>query len=436
MNVRDDARTVSPLIKLIRLLNLLLFLSAACAPSTESPVPVIEAGAPSPTPFQPQPGEYDSPFDFLPTPRIPVDGTSTGTPPVVRLSPMPTSPLPDFPILNLSVDINPLTGLPPSDPVLLERRPLAVKVSNYPREIRPQFGLTLADQVFEYYIEWGDTRFIAIYYGDNAKQVGPVRSGRYFDEHITRMYHAFYVFNFADPRELNYFKDSDLQPFLVTPGCPECTCPPFFVFNPNKLADQNHLATYYDTTRSSACTAKKGVNNSRQPIRNGFFSELIPHSDYKVTRIYTNFSPGDYHYWDYNPQTLKYLRFQETVSINTLEGVTEAYAPLTDAMTSQQVNAENVVILYVSHTFSNTFNAEDEVYNINLIDSGKAFVFRDGIAVPARWYRAEMDQPLFLTTVDGSPIFLRPGRTFYEVIGASSTSYQDEDGWHFQFQTP
>ena len=41
----------------------------------------------------------------------------------------------------------------PSDPSLLERRPLAIKVANYPRYIRPQSGLTLADNIFEYYIE-------------------------------------------------------------------------------------------------------------------------------------------------------------------------------------------------------------------------------------------------------------------------------------------
>jgi hypothetical protein len=431
---RDDARSFFLFLKLIGLLSLFPLLSAACAPADGGLVFVTVAAAASSTPFQP--GQPDSPFEALVTPRVPVESTPDFTLlKEANLTPSPTFSIPDFP-LNLIVDINPLTGQPPSDPVLLERRPLAVKVSNYPREIRPQFGLTLADQVFEYYIEWGDTRFIAIFYGNDARQVGPVRSGRFFDEHVTRMYHAFYVFNFADPRELDYFRESDLLNFLVTPGCPQCTCPPFFVFNPNKLADENHLTSYFDTTRFYDCNAKKGVNNSRQAIRNGFFSELIPHSEYELKRIYTYYSTRDYHYWEYDPQTRKYFRFQETVTINREAGVTETYAPLMDALTGQQVNADNVVTLFVSHTFSNKYNAEDEVYNINLINSGKAYVYRDGIVIPALWVRAEVDQPLFLTTLDGNPIFLRPGRTFYEVIGASSTSYQDEDGWYFQFQTP
>jgi hypothetical protein len=98
---------------------------------------------------------------------------------------------PDFGTLGLL--LNPLTGLPAADPALLDRRPLAIKISNYPRDIRPQYGLNEADVVFEYYIEWGYTRFIGIFYGNDATQIGPVRSGRYFDEHITRMYQAYYV---------------------------------------------------------------------------------------------------------------------------------------------------------------------------------------------------------------------------------------------------
>ena len=43
-----------------------------------------------------------------------------------------------------TVTIDPLTGLPPADPSLLQRRPLAIKVANYPRVFRPQAGLTLA----------------------------------------------------------------------------------------------------------------------------------------------------------------------------------------------------------------------------------------------------------------------------------------------------
>ena len=49
-------------------------------------------------------------------------------------------------------------------------------------------------------------------------------------------------------------------------------------------------------------------------------------------------------------------------------------------MTKEQVTADNVVVIYVSHTFTSQNEQDDEIYHINLVDSGKAFVFRDGIA--------------------------------------------------------
>ena len=124
----------------------------------------------------------------------------------------------NVPAFTLPTSLNPLTGLPPSDPALMDRRPLAIKVANYPRYIRPQSGLTLADNVFEYYIEAGLTRFIAVFYGNNSEWVGPVRSGRYFDENIQRMYHAYLVFKFADPRVEKHLETSDIAPFLVVPS--------------------------------------------------------------------------------------------------------------------------------------------------------------------------------------------------------------------------
>lgn len=414
--------------RLFGLLGLFPLLLAACASS------------PNPGPVYAAPGQSPTPDGFItPTPFQPGAAVNDPPPAASPLPLMPPAPNPassDPRPLNLVVDINPLTGLPPSDPALLERRPLAIKVSNYPRAIRPQYGLTLADQVFEYYIEWGNTRFIAVFYGNDSTQVGPVRSGRFFDEHVARMYNAFLVFNFADPREWNYLKESDLYPFLVIPGCAECACPPFFVSNAKKLPDERHLTSYFDTTRFSDCIAKKGVNNSRQPIRNGFFSEQVPESGYPLGRVYFYYSEQDYSYWEYDSASRSYLRFQETASSDSADGTGGAYAPLMDAATGRQVDAQNVVILYVSHSFSNKYNAEDEVYHIHLINSGRAYVLRDGIAIPAVWRRPEWDQPLFLTTLDGNPIFLRPGRTFYQVIGVTSTSYQDENGWHFQFQTP
>ena len=85
-------------------------------------------------------------------------------------------------------NVNPLTGLVVSDPELLNRRPMFIKVANFPRTGRPHAGLSYADLVFEYYIGEGANRFAAVYYGQDCPQVGPMRSGRLVDAQLAPMY--------------------------------------------------------------------------------------------------------------------------------------------------------------------------------------------------------------------------------------------------------
>ncbi|MHB8808355.1 MAG: DUF3048 domain-containing protein, partial [Anaerolineaceae bacterium] len=101
------------------------------------------------TPAQEIAGEIESSQQVLPTATIPAQG-----------------------------GVNPLTGLPVSDPNILNRMPVMVKVSNYPRSGRPHAGLSFADIVFDYYIGNGTNRFLAVYYGNDSSSIGPVRSGR------------------------------------------------------------------------------------------------------------------------------------------------------------------------------------------------------------------------------------------------------------------
>lgn len=415
---------------------LLFFLLVACLPITPMPAPPL---TPTATPFQPQAGLFDSPYAVsgplfpVPTATLHSDlSASFSQPtPVVNFSPADPQSVPVSVLF-----ANPLTGLPPADPAFLNRRPLAIKIANAPDYIRPQSGLSLADVVFEYYIEWGDTRFIAIFYGNNAERIGPVRSGRFFDEHIVRMYHAFYAFKYADPRVYSYFEGGDLEPFLVVPGG-FGECPPFMKVErrlPTGAIVEDYNSVYFDLTRWAACAAKRKADNTRPLLRNGFFSEKAADSPFPAQRIFTFYSPYNYNYWQYDPSTHKYARYQETS--NALDGKPESYQPLTDALTRQPVTADNVIVLFVPHTFANENQAEDEVYHIELVNSGEAYVFRDGLAYPARWYRTHTDQPLLVTTPWNTPLYLRPGNTFYQVIGVSSTTVQDGADWRFTFQTP
>ncbi|MCB9456834.1 MAG: DUF3048 domain-containing protein [Anaerolineaceae bacterium] len=76
--------------------------------------------------------------------------------------------------------INPLTGLPVSNPDLLNRRPLIIKISNNPAIVRPQSGLNEADIVWEHLLSGGVTRFSAIFLSTDLEHIGPVRSAAWW----------------------------------------------------------------------------------------------------------------------------------------------------------------------------------------------------------------------------------------------------------------
>jgi len=85
---------------------------------------------------------------------------------------------------NFPANVNPLTGLEVADASILERRPIMIKVSNFPREGRPHAGLSAADIVFDYYTGEGANRFLALFYGTDSEQIGPIRSGRLIDRYL------------------------------------------------------------------------------------------------------------------------------------------------------------------------------------------------------------------------------------------------------------
>ncbi|MBK9008874.1 MAG: DUF3048 domain-containing protein [Anaerolineae bacterium] len=415
----------------LAVISVLLFLTGCNAAADHVSAEEIS----SPTPFQPLTNSAsDTPAsDSAPTP---VD-----LPTLAPLLPTPTPflILPQYipadamvPAFTVTSTLNPLTGLPPVDPALLQRRPMAIKVANYPRYMRPQSGLTLADQVFEYYIEDGLTRFIAVFYGNDSEWVGPVRSGRYFDEHVQRMYHAFLVFKFADPRELGYFQGSEFADLLLTPT--NGSCPPFHFLTEREQTVEPYNNSYFNTTLMADCASRGGKDNSPQIIRDGLFDAAPPLAGLGGIKVSTFYSVDSYHYWLYSPQDQQYYRYQETADVR--DGKEGSFAPLVDRVTSQHVHAANVVVMLAYHSFANEYDEDDEVFKIDMTGSGEAYVFRDGVGIPAKWYRTNLDQPLYFATLDGAPIYLRPGITFYEVIGSRSFVDQASGEWNFRHDPP
>jgi len=320
---------------------------------------------------------------------------------------------------NFPADVDPLTGLQAANPVLLQRRPMLIKVSNMPRNVRPQWGLSLADIVFDYYTEEGSTRFAAIFYGNDVSMVGPIRSGRFIDADLVQGYKAIFAFGSAYVAEMQRFNASDFANRMVV----EEPYTPLKRYDPNGF---DYLVV--NTADLSAYATKRGINGV-QNLNAMFFNLPAPAGGQAGTQLYVHYSAATYNRWDYDPVSGKYMRFSDTADVTEV-GQSEQYAALTDRLTDQPVGFDNVVVLYVNHELYSP-----GIYDILLSGSGDAYAFRDGQAYRVQWHRNATDI-VSLTMPDGSPFPFKPGTTCFEVIGLKSTVAQTGQSWRFTHQMP
>ena len=371
------------------------------------------------------------------TPGPTLEPSLTPTPTATRTAtPLPSPTVTLIQAINLPANygpsyypagVNPLTGLVVSDLALLERRPMAIKITNFPRRVRPQSGLNLADLIFEYYIEGGLTRFITIFYGNDSDQVGPVRSGRFFDEHVVRMYNAIFVFASADDRVLETWMESDLLSRLVIPR--PGNCPPLCRDENN--SDYNNL--YANTAELGPYVLRHGLDNNKYDQSGMRFQSIVPWGGELGMDVFVRYSRIDYNHWQYNAGTGLYERYQETED-DTGKG--ESYALMYDDLTGEPVSASNVVVLFVPHE-EYLRSSDTEIVQIHLTGFGSAYIFRDGRAYEANWVRPAEDKPLVLLRSEGSSAFpLKAGRTFFQIISTTSEFSQDGSAWRFLFHAP
>jgi hypothetical protein len=343
-------------------------------------------------------------------------GAPTSTP---TQAPTAVYPAEGYGPSNFPSDVDPLTGLKVVNPALLDRRPMVIKVANLPRDVRPQWGLSLADIVFEYYTEEGTTRFAAVFYGNDAETVGPIRSGRFIDADIVRGYKAVFAFGSAYVAEMDRYTSSDFADRLVVEG-PNS---PMKRYDPSGY---NYLVV--NTADLSAYATAKNMQNTRQNLDGMSFKLDAPAGGQTTKQIIVRHSGSIFNRWDYDASTGKYSRFSDTA--DDFNGNNEQYAQLTDRLTSQPITADNVVVLYVSHELYSP-----NIYDILLSGSGDAYAFRDGQAYQVKWVRGDTDV-VSLTNVDGSPFAFKPGNTWFEVVGVNSTVTQNDQGWRFIHQMP
>lgn len=369
-----------------------------------------------------------------------ITSTSTMTPSPTTTSTPTVSPSPTFtpePVVygpsDFPSNVNPLTGLVVDDESILDRRPIAVKINIVPRTSnRPPWGLAYADIVYDYYHNDGYTRFHAIYYGNDAELVGPIRSGRLPDHELIRMYTSIFAYGSADQIVNSRLLNAEYSNRLILEGR-RSNCPP---------TPENPLCRYdqggYDfllggTQAMSEHISSQGIQNDRQNLDGMSFFGMVPEGGIDGRQIYVRYSGDNYVRWDYDSDTRRYLRFQDNV-YDTGSG--EEYAPLTDRMNNEeQIAVDNVIIIVARHEYYQ--RPPNEIIEILLSGTGKAFAYRDGNKYNVLWNRPTTESVLFLTFPDESTYNFKPGTTWIQIVGEFTQESEIESGiWRYEFRIP
>lgn len=344
--------------------------------------------------------------DAVPTPtHAPVP---TATPPPT-FTPLPTptlTPTPEFTPTPtpLPENVNPLTGEVMSDATLLERVPVAIKISNWPGQyVRPQAGINSADLIFEHYNEgWFASRWTAIYLGKDPERVGPCRSGRLIDLHLPAIYKAVLGCSGFSDGVLALVKDSDLYPDRVASPSVGVGAPVFYRDFSRDVPLEHTMYTSPALLRDWA--AERGVGG-RQELEGMVFSEEPTVEGEPASYVLIPYRSLDAE-WRYDRVSGRYVRWSDG-------------GPHTDALDGQQLSAANVVVLYVPHWDTDIIEEPHSgalSIEFALWHSNRAVIFRDGMRIDAFWQHWEREDMLTLTDEDGDPIPLKVGNTFFEVI--------------------
>jgi hypothetical protein len=323
--------------------------------------------------------------------------------------------------------INPLTGQPAADPELLNRRPVMVKVSNFPREGRPHAGLSSADIVFDYFIGYGTNRFLALYYGQDTYKIGPVRSGRRVDAELVTMYDGVLAYGSAD-------EDTDVV--LVTAlgeyalSHLEAECPVF-------CGIDTHSATgvFANSEAISAYMTALGLENGTPDLPGMVFAEQPPADSQpadQLTILFNYYNRGE---WRYDDASRKYLRWIESVENEGESDEDMQMIPLTDRVTGEQLAFSNIIVLFAHYNELAPSAHEIDIWGNN---SGlPAYLFRDGGMTQGEWASENDADPLQFFNPDGSPMVLKPGNTWIAIMGLSSLFDEVEPGkWETFFFLP
>ncbi|SFL26101.1 DUF3048 domain-containing protein [Halanaerobium salsuginis] len=283
---------------------------------------------------------------------------------------------------------SPFTGLPLQKNYY--QRALAVSIENSPAA-RPQTGLAQADIVYEFMLEGGITRFLAIYWPDIPAKIGPIRSARPALIETATDYDALFLHAGASPDGFAMLSQGNVL----------------------------HLDQIYQSNYFWRSSKRKAPHNlySGKPVLQDYLASLqakeYPEQfNFSTVSLLEDFTKAEnitVDYWGSYSVLYKYDALHN-IYFRYLNDVSNPH--LNEA--GDQLTAKNIIIQYVNMKTKDSAGRQD----IDLNSGGKIELFRDGTVIEGNWIRK--NGRINYLNKSGKEIELNPGQTWIEVINTGA----------------
>lgn len=286
---------------------------------------------------------------------------------------------------------SPLTGVMTTE-AKANQAVVAAMIENHTAS-RPQSGLSKADLVYEAVVEGGITRFLAFYLTSDAEEIGPIRSARSYYLPWVKEIDAFYAHVGGSEEALDLIPEYDLKDLDQ--------------FYNSRLFDRVSFKASPHNVYSSPDRLRKGGAVKGWPSSNNFtsweFKDSEPTEKKATKRININYSGDDFavqYRWD-NQDNL-YQRYLAGLPHKDRDG--------------SLVKARNVLIQVTDQGLNN----DGQHMDVEVIGSGKAYLFRDGRVFIGSWRKESVRDRTKFYLDSGKPFKLARGKTWVQVVGSQN----------------
>ncbi|PIV08637.1 hypothetical protein COZ40_02535 [Candidatus Roizmanbacteria bacterium CG_4_10_14_3_um_filter_39_13] len=315
------------------------------------------------------------------------------------------------------------------------RRPLGVAIENHV-DARPQSGLSSADVVYEAVAEGGITRFLAVYYCQDASFIGPIRSARVHFMTMLREYGEYPLYGHvggancdaesgsgcangakADSlgliRKLQWDSYNDLNQF----GVPF----PYYWRDYDRLPNRATEHTVYSSTiklweyaktkRLLTNVDEEGVSwdETFESWKFAADSEIADRGTINKIKLgFWNAFANDFSVvWNYSKEKNTYIR-------------TNGGKPHMDKNTGKALDAKNIIIVFSKESPANDgYDGAHILYT--LTGEGDALVFQNGKAIKATWQKEDPETRMKWYDEKGKEISIVRGKVFVEILPVGNT---------------